>query len=131
MATNHEDRTVGDTMREVTRDISELIREEMALAKTELRQGFRQMARGVVFLLAAAFIVNAGFLALVASLVLGLTGAVAAWLSAFLVGAVLAIIGVVLLMKGVGYVREADLKPERTIETLKQDARIVKERGNE
>jgi uncharacterized membrane protein len=131
MATNHEDRTVGDTMREVTRDISELIREEMALAKTELRQGFRQVARGVVFLLAAAFIVNAGFLALVASLVLGLTGAVAAWLSAFLVGAVLAIIGVVLLMKGVGYVREADLKPERTIETLKQDARIVKERGNE
>lgn len=131
MADQGDERTVRDTVSDVTADFTALIREEMALAKAELRHGFKQVVRGAVFLLVAAFIVNAGFLALVASVVVGLAGAMAVWLSALIVGLVLAGVGALLLMKGVADMKEADLKPERTLETLKEDARIVKERGHE
>ena len=131
MAVKGDDRTVREIISEVSSDFTALVREEMALAKTELRQGFKQFARGAAFLLVAAFVVNAGFLALVASLVVGLANAMAIWLSAFIVGLVLAIVGAFLLMKGVGDMKNAELKPERTIETLKEDANIVKERGHE
>lgn len=131
MAVKGDDRTVREIISEVSGDFTALVREEMALAKTELRQGFKQFARGAAFLLVAAFIVNAGFLALVASLVVGLANAMAIWLSAFIVGLVLAIVGAFLLMKGVGDMKNAELKPERTVKTLREDANIVKERGHE
>lgn len=131
MAGQGEDRTVRETISEVSRDFTALVREEMALAKAELREGFRQFARGAAFLLVAAFIVNAGFLALVASAVVGLAGAMAIWLSAFIIGVVLAVIGALLLMKGVGDMKSADLKPDRTMETLREDIKTVKERGHE
>lgn len=131
MAAQGEDRTVREIVSDVSADFTALLREEMALAKTELRQGFKEFARGAAFLLVAAFILNAGFLALVASLVVGLANAMAIWLSALIVGLVLAIVGALLLMKGVDSMKNAELKPERTIETLKEDAKIVKERGHE
>lgn len=126
-----EDRTVRDVVSEVTSDLTALIREEMALAKLELRQGFTQLANGIAFLVVAAFILNAGLLALVASLVLGLAGAMEVWLSALVVGLVLAAVGAFLMMRGVGNVRNAELKPDRTLESLRDDAKILKERGHE
>lgn len=131
MAGQGEDRTVREIISEVTSDFTALVREEMALAKTELRAGFKQFARGAAFLLIAAFIVNAGFLALVAAAVVGLAGAMAIWLSAFIVGLVLAGVGAFLLMRGLNDMKNAELKPDRTIETLREDAKIVKERGHE
>lgn len=129
MANKGDDKTISDAIGEVTRDFTALLREEMALAKAELRDGFRQFARGAAFLLIAAFIVNAGFLALVASAIVGLAEATAIWLSAFIIGFGLAVIGAFLLMKGVNDMKNADLKPDRTMETLGEDARIVRERG--
>jgi membrane protein implicated in regulation of membrane protease activity len=131
MAAQDDERTVRDTISDVSRDFAGLLREELALAKAELRHGFKQFIRGAAFLLVAAFIVNAGFMALVASAVVGLSGGMAVWLSAFIVGLVLAVVGAFLLMRGIDDMRKADLKPDRTIETLREDARIVKERGHE
>lgn len=129
MANKGDDKTISDAIGEVTRDFTALLQEEMALAKAELRDGLRQFARGAAFLLIAAFIVNAGFLALVASAIVGLAEATAIWLSAFIIGFALAVIGAFLLMKGVNDMKNADLKPDRTMETLGEDARIVRERG--
>lgn len=130
MATG-EERSVKETVQDVSSDFAALVREEIALAKAELQQGFRQVVRGAVLLLIAGFIVNAGLLALVASAVLGLSGAMEAWLASMIVGLVLAVVGGVLLARGMTDVKQADLKPDRTMESLKEDARIVKERGNE
>jgi uncharacterized protein (DUF58 family) len=49
------------------------------------------------------------------------------WLSTLIVGAVVLIIGAVLLFSGKSALQKVNVTPEKTIETLKEDARWVKE----
>jgi hypothetical protein len=69
-----------------------------------------------------------GALALTAALILGLAEVgLAPWLSALVIGALMAIGGYVTLQKGLARMKEVSLKPKRTIETLKDDVQWAKE----
>jgi hypothetical protein len=83
------DRTIGEVFAELGTHVRELVTEEVALARTELRQKAAQVsAAGTRFGLAAA-LGYAGVLTLVASLVLAAIELfdVAPWLAALVVGA--------------------------------------------
>ena len=49
------------------------------------------------------------------------------WLAALIVGGVVLLIGVIMLLKGASNMKGMNLKPERTLETLKDDARLAAE----
>ena len=50
-------------------------------------------------------------------------------LAALIVGGVVLLVGIIMLLKGVSNMKNMNYKPERTLETLKDDARLVRSRA--
>ena len=122
-----DDRTIGQIISDITDDFRNLFRDEVALAKAEFNEALRKLIMGAVLLAIGGVLANTGLNALVASAVLGLSDAVAPWLAALIVGIVIIVIGGILAMAGMRNFSAAQLRPERTMETLQGDARAVKE----
>jgi Flp pilus assembly protein TadB len=122
-----QERSFGDLFRQLTQDLSTLMRQEVMLAKTELSQKASEAGKDVGLLAAGGAIAYAGFLVILAGVVLALGLVLPWWASALIVGVVVAAIGYFLIRKGQTALKQADLRPKQTIETLKEDQQWVKE----
>jgi hypothetical protein len=122
-----EERSLGDLFSQLTHDLSTLIRQEVTLAKTELSQKVSVMGKDVRLLAAGGALAYAGFLVILAGIVLALGLVLPWWASALIVGVVVAAIGYFLIRKGQTAIKQADLPPKQTIETLKEHQQWVKE----
>src|SRR5687768_2883947 len=67
-----EDRSLGDLFSELTAELTTLVRQEAKLARTELTEKARSLASNLGLLAIGGAVSYAGFLALLASLILGL-----------------------------------------------------------
>jgi len=123
-----EDRSLGDLFADLSRDTTTLVRQEVELAKTELTQKATRVGKDVGFLAVGGAIAYAGVLAFVAACVLALHLIVDLWwLSALIVAIVVAGIGYFMVRKGLDNLREGNLAPTQTLDSLKQDAVWAKE----
>jgi hypothetical protein len=123
-----EDRSIGELFSQLTHDLGVLVRQEAELAKTEMTTKVSRMGGHAASLATGGIIAFVGAQALVAALILGLAEiGIAPWLSALIVGAVLAVAGFMMIQKGRARLKEVNLKPKRTIETLKDDVQWAKE----
>jgi O-antigen ligase len=114
-------RSLGDLFSDLSREISTLVRNEMALARVEMSTKLSRAARHAGTLALGAVVALAGLFTLAASLVLVLVRAgMPAWGAALLVGLGLAAVGAVLAMRAVSALRQEDLAPTETIQTLKE-----------
>ncbi|WP_338785175.1 phage holin family protein [Streptomyces sp. DG1A-41] len=106
----------------MTSDLQTLFRQEVELAKTEIREEGAKAGK------AAGMYGGAGFggymVALLLSLaaVSGLANVMDAGWAALIVAAVWAVIAAVLYVMGRSRMREVSPKPEQTVQTLKEDA---------
>lgn len=123
-----DERTLGEVLGDVTNDLSTLVRDEIALAKTEIQQTISEAVKDLVFIVVGGFFAYTGLLALIAAAILGLANAIAPWLSALIIGGVIVLIGVILLLRGINNIRNLNVVPERTAQTVKEDVNIVKEK---
>jgi len=122
------DRSLGDLFGDLSKETTTLVRQEVALAKTELTQKATQVGKDVGFLAIGGAVAYAGFLAIGAAVIIALAAlGLPWWLSALLVGLIVAGIGYYLVQKGLSEMRRADLTPRQTMETLKEDAEWAKE----
>lgn len=128
MQQHKDDRSLGELFADLARDTSTLVRQEVALAKTEMTEKATKVGKDVASMAVGGAIAYAGLLALIAGVILGL-GALGLplWISALLVGAVVAVIGYVLIQRGRESLASEDLTPRQTIESLKEDAEWAKE----
>jgi len=122
-ATPPPDESVGNLVSEVAGDLSTLMRQELALARAELREEAVKAAKGGGLVGAAGL---AGWMVL---LFVSLTAVWAldeamdtAW-AALIVTGVWALIGVGLYLAGRARLREVSPVPAQTIEQLKEDKR--------
>jgi tetrahydromethanopterin S-methyltransferase subunit G len=123
-----DDRSLGELLGDLAQQTATLARQEVELAKTEMSQKAAQVGRDIGFLAVGGAVAYAGFLAILAALIVALAAnGVPWWLAALLVGVVVAGIGYVLVQKGLAALRRADLAPRQTIETLKEDKDWAKE----
>jgi xanthine/uracil permease len=127
MEQQRDERSLGELFAELARETSTLVRQEVTLARTELTQKVSQVGRDGGKIGIGGAIAYAGFLAVVAALILGLGQFLPLWLSALIVGLVVAGIGYGVLQSGVSALKHANLTPQETIETLKEDAEWAKE----
>jgi hypothetical protein len=114
------DVSLGDLIGNVTRDLSTLLRQELALAQAELRQEAVKTARGAGAMGAAGI---AGiFVLLFLSLALwaGLSNVMDAGWAGLIVALLWAVIGAVLFATGRAKLRQVHPTPERTVDTLSQ-----------
>lgn len=124
--TTRDERSLGELFAELSRETSELFRKEVALAKAELTQKATQAGVDVGFLAAGGAIAYAGLLALVAAVILLLGEAIPLWLSALIVGLLVAAAGGLLVRQGMQRLKQLSPAPEQTIDTLKEDAEWLK-----
>ena len=127
MQDRKEDRSLGDLFAELLQETSTLVRQEVALARTEMTQAASQAGKHIGFLAIGGAIAYGGFLAIMAAVILLVAAVLPWWLSALLVGLVVAGIGYFLIRKGLDALKQADLAPRQTIETLKEDAAWAKQ----
>jgi hypothetical protein len=124
------ERPLGEVAGELTRDLSLLVRQEIELAKAEMKEKGRVAAPGLGMIGGAGItgLMAAG--ALTAFLILVLSIFLPEWSSALIVGAVLAAVTYVLVKQGKERVQEAGSPvPEQTIETVKEDVEWAKTRA--
>jgi len=112
--------SVGSLISEVTNDLSTLMRQEMDLAKAEIKEEAVKTGKAAGMLCGAGF---AGYmLALFLSIAAwwGLANAMDEGWAALIVAVVWGVIAAVLFVSGRKKMREVNPKPERTVSTLKE-----------
>lgn len=125
-----EDRPLGSLLSDLMGDLAELVSKEIQLAKAEASEKVSQLGHGVAALAAGALVAFAGLLVLLDAAVYGLAAALEdapLWLSPLIVGVVVLGVGVALLLRGRSSVRPDNLAPKRTVESLRQDAELIRE----
>jgi hypothetical protein len=128
MDARRDDRSLGQLFGDLSRQLSTLVRQEIDLARTETTQRITAVTRDVALIGAGAALGYAGLLFLLAALVaLFIQAGLDAWLAALLVGAATLAVGGALAWRGREGLRTTSVVPERTIETLKDDAEWAKE----
>ena len=124
------ERPLGEVARDLTRDLSLLVRQEVELAKSEMAEKGRVAAPGLGMIGGAGVVGLMAAGALTAFLVLVLSIVLDEWLAALLVGLVLAAVAFLLAKQGKERVEEAGTPvPEQTIETVKEDVEWAKNRA--
>ena len=128
MDAHRDDRSLGDLFGDLSRQLSTLIRKEIDLARTEMTGRARSAAQDVALIGAGGALAYAGLLVFLGAVVLLLVDAgLEPWLAALLVAVVAIAIGGALVWRGREGLKRTSLTPERTIETLKDDAEWAKE----
>jgi hypothetical protein len=128
MAQLRDERSLGDLFSDLSRETTTLVRQEVQLAKAELTQSATEAARGIGMLVAGGAVAYAGLLFLLLAIVYGLIEAGwDAWLSALVVGLVVVAVGAILVLRARESLKPANLAPQKTVETLKEDAAWAKE----
>jgi Putative Actinobacterial Holin-X, holin superfamily III len=129
--TERREQPLGEVARDLTRDLSLLVRQEVELAKAEMAQKGRIAAPGLGMIGGAGVVALAAAGALTAFAILVLSTFLPEWLAALIVGAVLAGVAYLLAMQGKGRVEDAGKPiPEQTIETVKEDVEWAKTRAS-
>ena len=116
-------RSIGQIVGEIADDLSRLFRQEVELAKAEVRQEATKAGKAGAMLGGAAV---AGLLTLILlsfALVYGLANVMDAGWAALLVAVVWAAAGAALFVAGRNRMRTVSPVPRQTVETLKEDAR--------
>ncbi len=122
------ERSVGELLGDLMHETTTLVRQEITLAKNEMTQKATTAGKNAAALAVGGVVAYTGLLAVVAGIILLLVHfGVTAWVSALLVGIVIAAIGGGLVMKGLATLKHIDMAPHQTIETLKEDAQWAKD----
>jgi uncharacterized membrane protein YqjE len=122
-----QDEHLGTLVAQLSSDVSRLVRDELQLAKAELKDKGKEAGIGIGLFGGAGTIAVYGLGALVAAAILGLAAAVPAWLSALLIALVLFAIAGVAALLGKRHVTHATPPvPEHTVEGVHEDLEALK-----
>ena len=121
-------RSAADLLRQLLGDVTVLFRKELALAAAEVSHSVDEAKHGVQTMITGGAVLHAGVLLLLAAVTLWLATIMAAWLAALVLGAIVTVIGIVMVSAGKKRVSTRTLTPERTVASLRKDKQAV-ERG--
>lgn len=114
--------SLGELFKQLAQDSSTLIKQEVALAKTELTNSLGKAATDATMLTVWGAVAMVGALVLVACLVVFVGDMIDNyWLSALIVGLLFVIVGGALAMSYLNKLKHVEMKPDATIQTLKED----------
>jgi len=125
-AVRKEERSIGELFSELAGETSTLIRQEVALAQVEITQKASKAGKNVGYLAVGGFVGYAGLLAIIAGVILAMANFMPAWLAAIIVGAIIGVVSYVLVSSALTELRNMDVTPTETVETIKEDAKWLK-----
>jgi len=121
------DRSVAGLLSDLASETGLLVRQEIALLKTELHEKLGNLGQGAGAIAAGGLVAFSGWLVLLAAAVLGLSEALAPWLAALIVGIVVVALGAGLLFFGKSRLAADTLVPRRTLNSLREDEAWIRE----
>lgn len=119
------ERTIGQLVADASHDLSALLRSEVALAKTEIKDEVKQGAVGAGLFAGAAFFGLMGTIFLLVMIALLIALVLPEWAGFGIVALVLLLIAGVFALIGLRNIKKVG-PPERTIATSKQTIEAVK-----
>jgi predicted phage tail protein len=133
MAIDKSDKSLPALFSDLTHDMVDLVRQELALARAEVSQkistaqsALTSVAIGAAIALAGLFIILQAVVNVVAMM---LPVDLAPWLAPLLVGVVIAIIGYAMIKGGSSKLQAENMVPQRTIDSLRRDKAVVEEKA--
>jgi hypothetical protein len=124
-----DDRSLGQILRDLREETTQLLRQEVDLAKTEMSEKMSRLGSNLGSVATGGAVLFAGALVLLAALTLGLIALfsqfmdrdVAMWLAPLLVGGILAAVGYGLVKKALQALKQEGIAPQRTTQSLKEN----------
>ncbi len=123
--TTSSDRSIGQLVADASRDLSALVRAEIALAKAEITGEVKQGAIGAGLFVGAAAFGGLGLIFVLLTAAWALDLVMPTWLAFLIVAVVLLVVAAVLALVGKGRISKVG-KPERTVATSKQSIEALK-----
>ena len=124
------DESTAELVKDLSREISQLVHQEIALAKAEMTEKGKKAGLGAGMLSGAAVLGFATVGGSMAFFILLLDIWMPAWLAALIVTVVYAAVAGILALRGKERITEAaPPAPERTIESVKEDMQWAKTRA--
>lgn len=124
-----QDRSTGELVKQLSEQVSVLVRDELKLAQLEMTRKGKQAGLGVGLLGGGGVVAFYGVGCLLACAIIAISAVVAAWLAALIVGAALLAIAAVAALTGKGRLQKAaPLVPEETVGSIQADVEEIKER---
>ena len=118
--------TFGDLLSRLATSSAGLVRDEIELAKQEVREKAKSLRTAAIILAAAAFLGVIALFTLDAALVIGVGKWIGYGWSALVIGVAIIIVGGITASIGLRQVKKTKLKPEETIRSLKEDREWLK-----
>ena len=135
--TTRESRSLADLIKELRDETSLLMRQEVALAKTEMTEKASVFGRNAAFLAAGGAIAYAGALFLLGGLAVLIARAMQAadiapehaiWIAMLIVGTAVAAVGYALVQKAISRLKHESVVPEKTVASLQENKRWVQQK---
>ena len=122
---NRGERAMSDVVKDIIGNVQEMIRSEVRLARVELREEVNQAAAAakLIGIGAGLALLGGAFFLVTVALLLALV--MPAWIATLIVGAALAIPGMVMLSKGRAQFKVP--RPKKTIENVKENVEWMKD----
>lgn len=122
-----DNRPLGDLFGDLATEMSNLVRQEVALAKVEVGQKAKYVGKNVGYLVVGGAVAYAAMLAVIAAIIMLLAKVMPNWGATLLVGILVAGVGWFLIGKALSALQQTDITPRQTVETLKEDATWMKQ----
>ena len=122
---------VGELVKQLSEQISALVRDELKLAQLEMTRKGKQAGFGFGMFGASGLVASCAVGCLIACAVIAVSGVVAAWLAALVIGAALLAVSGAAALLGQGRLRRATPPvPEQAVDSVKADVDQIKERAH-
>jgi Putative Actinobacterial Holin-X, holin superfamily III len=118
--------SIGELIGDISDDLSRLFRQEVELAKAEVREEAAKAGAAAGMLGGAGFAAYLAVVLLSFAVVFGLSNVMDPGWAALIVAVVWAVAGAVLYSAGRRKLRTVSPVPQRTVQTLKEDAQWLK-----
>lgn len=120
-------RTLGDIIQNIASNLQEIVRAEIRLARTELTERGRRMSKAAALFGGGLVLLGLAGLLLVVTIIAALALVMPVWAAALLVAVAFGAVGGGMAMVGRERIRQTNLRPDETIESVKEDVEWLKQ----
>jgi VIT1/CCC1 family predicted Fe2+/Mn2+ transporter len=122
-----DERPLSELFSDLVTETSNLVRNEVALARVELTDKASKIGKNIGSLVIGGAVAYAGVLAIGAAVIMLLSRVMPNWLAALIVGLIVVGVAWLMISKAITALQRVELKPEQTVESVKEDAQWIKD----
>ena len=114
--------TIGELFNDLARETKILLRQEVQLAKIEMRHTVKHAGKGAGMIAAGGVLGFVGVMCITAMFIALLSTVMAVWVASLIVGVVVLVVAAILARSGMNEIRKTEVPPKEMVESVREDA---------